>query len=101
ATCGSSAQLPGTRQSARVEKCRVALRSLVSDGSPKLTQPAWFGITPPSVNDCPPSCEKANPVKLVACVKKGSVFCESLNPTATLDPTTAIVVSLWVVWSIC
>src|SRR5215510_6967764 len=97
ATPTSSVNLPGARQNARVEKDIAPVRSLVSQGSPKLTQPALFGMTPPSVNDLPPSREEANPLRLVACVKKGSVFCESLKPTAMSDPTTAIEVSLWVV----
>jgi hypothetical protein len=36
-------------------------------------------------------------VRFDAAVRNKSVCCESLKPTATFDPETAIAVSLWVV----
>jgi hypothetical protein len=56
-----------------------------------------LGSTPPSVNERPPWVENEEPVRLLAAVRNSKVFWESLEPTATLLPWTAMVVSLWVV----
>ena len=50
-----------------------------------------------SVKLVPPLVEYATPSRFVAAVKNGSVCWESLNPTATFVPATAIDVSLCVV----
>src|SRR6058998_3775392 len=74
---------------------------VVSHGSPRLLRPVGFGMSPPSVQVWPPSLECENPPRFVAAVSASSDCCESLYPTATSCPETAIAVSLWVVWSIC
>ena len=74
--------------------------SLLSHGSPRLERPGMFGIVPPSVHVAPPSFEYEYPLRSAPGVRKSSPCCESLKPTATCDPATAMVVSLCVVWSV-
>src|SRR6187200_565714 len=72
---------------------------LVSHGSPKLFCPGALGMSPPSFHVAPPSSDHEYPVRSDAAVSASRECCESLYPTATCDPETAIVVSLCVVWS--